>query len=188
VELGKEMSEPGGLNHVVSDNTVLRLSTGAGDHRLALGRPRHQVSAQKEHSRRWSVECLDTRPSRLSVDDKLGGERPVEEQAVVDSAVEVAEEALESSEVGLSGIMHVETYLRNCIGDVWPGASEVLKCTGKTLVCSGVCHWVPSASNSLPFVSTGVEQGLQVVIPARSRISRVYAAGEEVAQWDEAQQ
>jgi hypothetical protein len=33
----------------------------------------------------------------------------VKEQAVVDSAMEVAKETLESSEVGLSGIMHMET-------------------------------------------------------------------------------
>jgi hypothetical protein len=42
----------------------------------------------------------------------------VKEQTVVDRAAEVAEEALESSEVRLSGIMHVKTDLLNCIGDV----------------------------------------------------------------------
>jgi hypothetical protein len=40
--------------------------------------------------------------------------------------MEVAEAALKSSEVGLSRIMHVETYLLNCIGDVRPGDGEVL--------------------------------------------------------------
>jgi len=45
VELGEELPKPGGLSHAVSDNAVLRLSIGAGDHRLALGRPRHQVAA-----------------------------------------------------------------------------------------------------------------------------------------------
>jgi hypothetical protein len=66
----------------------------------------------------------------------------VKEQAVVDSAAKVAEEALEGSEVGLSWIMHVEAYLLNCIGDVRSGEGEVLKCTSKTPVRSGVCHWV----------------------------------------------
>jgi len=62
----------------------------------------------------------------------------VKEQAAVDSA---AEEALESSEVGLSGIMHVKTDLLYYIGDVRPGEGEVVKCTGKTPVSSLVGHW-----------------------------------------------
>jgi len=45
VELGEELSEPGSLSHAVGYSTVLRLGTGAGDDRLALGRPRHQVAA-----------------------------------------------------------------------------------------------------------------------------------------------
>jgi hypothetical protein len=62
----------------------------------------------------------------------------VKEEAVVDRALEVAEEALESSEVRLPGIMHVKTDLLNCIGDVRPGEGEVLKGTSKTSVCSGI--------------------------------------------------
>jgi len=45
VELGEELPELGSLSHAVGDNVVLRLGTGAGDDRLALGRPRHQVAA-----------------------------------------------------------------------------------------------------------------------------------------------
>jgi hypothetical protein len=44
--------------------------------------------------------------------------------------------------VGLSGIMHVKTYLLNCIGDVRPDEGEVLKGTSKTPIGSGICHWV----------------------------------------------
>jgi hypothetical protein len=36
----------------------------------------------------------------------------------------------------------METELLNGIGDVRPGEGEVLKCTSKTPVCSGICHWV----------------------------------------------
>ena len=38
VELRQELSKPGCLRYVVSDSMVLRLSTGAGDNRLPLGR------------------------------------------------------------------------------------------------------------------------------------------------------
>jgi len=66
----------------------------------------------------------------------------MKEQVVVDSAPEVAEETLESSEVGFLWIMHMETELLNCIGDVRPGEGKVLKGTNKTSVRGGICHWV----------------------------------------------
>src|SRR6185312_12809990 len=48
VELRQEMSEPGRFRHTVSDSPVLRLSTGAGDNRLPLGRPGDQDVAQED--------------------------------------------------------------------------------------------------------------------------------------------
>ena len=45
MERGEELPERGSLSHAVSNSAVLRLGTGAGDDRLALGRPRHQVAA-----------------------------------------------------------------------------------------------------------------------------------------------
>jgi hypothetical protein len=62
----------------------------------------------------------------------------VKEEAVVDRAPEVAEEALESSEVRLPGIMHVKADLLNYIYDVRPDECEVLEGTSKTPVCSGI--------------------------------------------------
>jgi hypothetical protein len=69
----------------------------------------------------------------------------VKEQAVVYSegaqATKVAEETLESCEVGLPRIMHMKAQLLNCIGDVRPGEGEVLKSTSKTSICGGIGHW-----------------------------------------------
>ena len=48
VELCQELSKPGRLSHAVSNSPVLRLSTGAGDHRLSLRRPGHQVVAEED--------------------------------------------------------------------------------------------------------------------------------------------
>jgi hypothetical protein len=98
----------------------------------------------------------------------------VKKQPVVDGAPEVAEEALESRGVGLLGVVHMETDLLHSIGDVRPGEGEVLKGTGKTPIPGGVLDRVTSASESFACVSTGVEQGLQSIILARSRMSRVY--------------
>ena len=80
VELGKELSEPGGLSHAVSDSSVLRLGTGSGDHRLALGRPGHQVAAQKDSVAGGRAPSVRT-PGLVgvSVDDELGGGRPLKE-------------------------------------------------------------------------------------------------------------
>ena len=142
MELGKELSEAGSLSHAVSNSTILCLGTGAGDHRLALRRQDTRLLPRKDSVAGGGAPSVRTPgPVGVSVDDELGGERLVE-QTVVGSAVEIAEEALESTEVGLSGFMHMETNLLNCIGDVRPGEGAVLKCTGQTLVCSRVCHWV----------------------------------------------
>jgi hypothetical protein len=64
----------------------------------------------------------------------------VKKQPVVDGAPEVAEEALESREVGLSGVVHID--LLHSVGDVRPSEGEVLKGTGKTHVPGGVLDWV----------------------------------------------
>src|SRR6185503_11110008 len=48
VELCQELSEPGRLRHAVSDSTVLRLGTGAGDNRVPLGRLGDRVAAEED--------------------------------------------------------------------------------------------------------------------------------------------
>ena len=48
MKLSQELSEPGRLRHAVSDSTVLRLGTGAGDNRLPLGRLGDKVAAQED--------------------------------------------------------------------------------------------------------------------------------------------
>jgi hypothetical protein len=109
VQLSEKLPEPGGLNDTVSDSAVLRLGTGPGDHRLALRRPGHRVAAQEDSVAGGGATSVRTpRSVSVSVDDKVGGGGPVKEEAVVDRALEVAEEALESREVRLPGIMHVK--------------------------------------------------------------------------------
>jgi hypothetical protein len=67
----------------------------------------------------------------------------VKEQAVTHSASEVAEEALESSEVRLPRIMHMKAQLLNHISDVRPSEGEVLESTRETPVRGGIRHPVP---------------------------------------------
>jgi hypothetical protein len=42
-ELIQELAQPGGLSHIIGDDTVLGFDAGAGDDILSLGRPRDQV-------------------------------------------------------------------------------------------------------------------------------------------------
>ena len=47
VELRQKLSKPGRLRYAVSDSTVLRLGTRAGDNRLPLGRPGDRLPPRK---------------------------------------------------------------------------------------------------------------------------------------------
>jgi hypothetical protein len=43
LELVEQLTQPGGLSHAVGNDTILGLSTGAGDDGLPLGQPGNQV-------------------------------------------------------------------------------------------------------------------------------------------------
>ena len=89
MKLSQELSKPGSLRHAVGDSPVLCLSTGAGDNRLPLGRPGDKVAAQEDGvAGGGPASVRTTSPVSVGVDDKLGGGRPVEEQAVVNRASE----------------------------------------------------------------------------------------------------
>jgi hypothetical protein len=145
MELGQELAEPRGLGHAIGHGTVLRLGTGAGGHLLTLGQPGHQVAAQEDSVARGGASSIWTScPISINIDNHLGGGGPsVKEQAVAHSASEVAEEALEGSEVRLLRIMHMKAQLLNCISDVRPSEGEVLESTRETLVHCGIRHLVP---------------------------------------------
>jgi hypothetical protein len=65
----------------------------------------------------------------------------MEHQAVVNSATEVAEDPLQSSEMWLSGIMHMKAVLLNCTSDVRPCELKVLQSTSKAPIGSRISNW-----------------------------------------------
>ena len=100
MELRQELSKLGRLRHAVSDSTVLRLSTGAGDHRLLLGRPRDKVAVQEDGIAESGAASVRTAsPVSVGVDNQLSRGRSVKNQAEVNSATDVAEEALQRSKM-----------------------------------------------------------------------------------------
>jgi len=60
MELSQELSKPGRLRHAVSDSTVLRLGTGAGEPAAAWTIRRQGCRPGRRHSRKWSGECTDS--------------------------------------------------------------------------------------------------------------------------------
>ena len=62
----------------------------------------------------------------------------MEKKAVVNGTTEVAEEPLQSSEVWLPGVMHMEADLLNLISDIWPGEGKVMQGTSETPVGGGI--------------------------------------------------
>jgi hypothetical protein len=70
----------------------------------------------------------------------------------------------------------MEVDLLNSVGEVRLGESEVLQSSSKTSVGSRISHRITQSSRQLRLSvnRSGVEQGFQSVIPARSRISRAY--------------
>ena len=52
---------------------------------------------------------------------------PRNEETMVQCALQIAKNAFSSDKVNLPRVMHVETNLLDCIGDVGPGESQVLE-------------------------------------------------------------
>jgi hypothetical protein len=72
----------------------------------------------------------------VNVDDELGRRGVMKKQVVVKGALEVAEDALHSSEMKLTRVMHVEAHLPNCVEDVRLGEGEVLEIPNQVVVGS----------------------------------------------------
>ena len=78
MELRQELAKPGRLRHTVSDSTVLRLGTGAGDHRLSLGRPGDKIATQEDGIAGSGATSVRTAsPISVGVDNQLSRGRPV---------------------------------------------------------------------------------------------------------------
>ena len=100
MELCQELSKPGRLRHAVSDSTVLRLGTGAGDNRLSLGRSGDKVAAQEDGIAGSGAASVRTAsPVSVGVDNQLSRGKTVKNQAEVNSATDVAEETLQRSKM-----------------------------------------------------------------------------------------
>jgi hypothetical protein len=88
--------------------------------------------------------------------------------------LKVSQNPLGSDKVSFPGIMHVKAYLLDSIGDIWPSEGQVLKSASKTAIGCGICYRRSGFSRDFGTGVTGVEQGLQLRMPWRPMMSRVY--------------
>jgi hypothetical protein len=72
LELMQELTQLGGLSHIIGDGTVLSFDAGAGDDSLLLGRPGDQV-VPEEHgiTRRGATSVQAANPVGVGVDDQV---------------------------------------------------------------------------------------------------------------------
>ena len=100
VELRQKLSKPGRLRYAVSDSTVLRLGTGAGDNRLPLGRLGNKVAAQEDGIAGSGVVSVWIASAvSVGVDNQLSRGRAMKNQAEVNSATDIVEQTLQHSKM-----------------------------------------------------------------------------------------
>ena len=92
---------------------------------LPLGRPRNQIVIEKHIIARGGfAHVRTTGPVTIGVDHQLSRRRGSQENLEMKSAPDVAQNLLESYEMRLSRIMHIETDLLNRISNICPGKGK----------------------------------------------------------------
>ena len=126
VELLEKLTKPTPLAHGMGNRAVLSLSTGTGHRRLALGGPRDQIVAEEDAVAGCRAPGVWTaRPVHVGVRGE-GVNRPgAEVEAGGQSALHVAEDALDQHEMRLAGIVHEEAHLLDRVGEVGTGECRV---------------------------------------------------------------
>jgi hypothetical protein len=175
MQLHKQLSKLTRLCHAVGHGAVLCLSARTGEDVLTFRRPGDEVVAQEHRVAQSGPASLRTTgPVSISVDDEVRRRGTAKKQAVVEGALEVPKDAFRGREMGLVRIVLVEAHLLDRVGNVEPSEGEVLKSPSQVAVGRQVTYGGPHVGGDLGLMSTGVEQGLQLLMPARSRMSRAY--------------
>ena len=140
-KLLKELAQPSSLSNSIGHSAILSLRTGPRDSRLALRGPGDEVVTKKHSIARCGLARIwTTGPINISVDNKIRRGGWSQQEAQIKSALEIAQDALQSHQVRLPWIMHVQTDLLDSISNIWPSERQVLQGTSKTPVIRGISH------------------------------------------------
>jgi len=128
MKLIKKLAQPRDFSNNIGHSPILSLSTGPGDCVLALGEPGDEVVTKKRNiARDGLARVWTTNPVSVGVGCQLGCGGGSQEQSHVQSTTNVPEDALQSDEVRLPRIMHVEANLLNSVGNIWSGEGQILE-------------------------------------------------------------
>jgi hypothetical protein len=129
VEFQEELTEPRRLDHAIGHGAVLGLNTGARDGMLTLAGPGDDAVTEKHGIPRGGATCVRTAsPVSIHVDGQGARRRRAgDEEAKIDGATKVAQDALDGEEVRVLWIMHVEADLLHRVADVGASEGEVLE-------------------------------------------------------------
>jgi hypothetical protein len=123
----EQLPQPSGLSHTIGDSTVLGLHA---KHLLL-------VSQMADYHLPFCV------------DGGVGEGRATLEKAVLRSPPEVEQDVLHSRQVGLPGVVHMQTNLLHSVGDVGSGECQVLKSTGDTPKLGSILYRRPRVHSKL---------------------------------------
>ncbi|WVZ52293.1 hypothetical protein U9M48_003369 [Paspalum notatum var. saurae] len=137
MELLKKPTKPTTLGN----NSVLSLTTGAGDRGLALGGPRDQVIAEEDIVAESRVLGVGTPcPVCVRVRSKGLGQRGAEVKACRERTLHIAQDVLDQGKVRLAQVRHEETKIRTSQSLVLESASKtpILRGVGEGRAISGI--------------------------------------------------
>jgi hypothetical protein len=141
MKLEEQLPEPRGLDNAVGHGAILGFDAGAGHRVLPLGGPGHQI-VSKEHgvARGGTPGVGATDPVSIGVDNQVTAIRWLQEKTQIQRSADIVQDALQSGEVGLPGIVHVEAHLLNGVGDVGARECQPLEGTSEAPVIRGILN------------------------------------------------
>jgi hypothetical protein len=157
---------PGGTAHLARHRRGARTAVGwlqtgeAASDRASVRSGRRAREARRQRVQRGSVE-------RAVGEGEVRAGRATQEKVVLRSPLKVAQDALHSRQVGLHGVVHMQTNLLHGVCDVGSGERQVLKSTGDTPKLGSVLTGGPESAASFAWMLTGVVHGLQSAMAAR---------------------
>jgi hypothetical protein len=150
LELVEQLSQPSGLSHAIGNSTILGLNAGAGDDGLPLGRLGNQVVPQEHHiAGRRAASVWTTGPVSVCIDKWVRAARTTQKKTVVWCPLKIAQDALHDHQMGLPRIVHVQTDLLHCVGDVGPYECQVLQSSRNALELRDVLNGRPRVPRQL---------------------------------------
>jgi hypothetical protein len=122
-----ELTKSTTLDYDMSNRAVLNLSTRTGHRRLALGGPRDQIVAEEDVVAGCrALGIWTTCPVRVGVCGERVNQPRAEVEVDGQSALHVAEDALDQREIRLARKVHEEAHLLDHVGELRTGECQVM--------------------------------------------------------------